>query len=355
MVYYPDNRGVATMVYYPDNRGGVVSQIIKPRSSLKILQNLYIPHTHYGYEPEKMRTVLYRSLKVSKREPRMKHILLLSLSLFTIVIFVMFFFGCSMSVEEANQQPDTVLLPTQSDVAPADDLTGTTCPMTNATQACVCDSAEGVVPGRQVCIVESGWGECQCDAAPETLVSSSTSSGDSTKNKIPASFVWQKTVPSGGSCKAGRYDGGFDGIYIPAITFGFGPIPVFGGVSFQLGESSNGEYFQVEDGHMVGSALVAFLFEGDIVGTLDCASRIFEGRLKNCYYVIPGLPPFSFEGVIRAEYDKFNNAFVNGVWSVTEIDANGNFPDPLAVSPGVQVPFPPPLGGTGTWTNQWIP
>lgn len=282
----------------------------------------------------------------------MKYSLFLTISLFSIAVFTLFFFGCSKSVEVFNGDRDTVVIPTQNDL-PVEDLTGTNCPMTYATQPCLCDSAEGTVPGRQVCTVESGWGECECYAAPETLASE-TSSGESPKNKLPVSFVWQKTVPSGGSCKAGRYDGGFDGIYIPAITFGFGPIPVFGNVTFQLGKSTNGEYFQVEDGHMVGSALVAFPFEGDIVGTLDCASRTFEGKLQNCYYVIPGLPPFAFEGVIRAEYDKINNTFVNGVWSVTEIDATGNFPDPLPVSPGDPVPFPPPLGGTGTWTNQWV-
>jgi len=105
---------------------------------------------------------------------------------------------------------------------------------------------------------------------------------------------------------------------------------------------------------MIGAALVAFAFEGEIIGTLDCESRTFVGELKNCHYVIPGLPPFAFEGIIRAEYDRFNNTFVNGVWSVTEIDGTGNFPDPLPVSPGVPVPFPPPLGGTGTWTNRWV-
>jgi len=223
--------------------------------------------------------------------------------------------------------------------------------MTYKTQPCLCDSGTGEVPGRQVCLDDRSWSECEC----EVLYDESDATGsDSPKNKIPADFIWQRTTPSGGSCKAGRYDGGFDGIYIPAITFGFGPIPVFGNVTFQLEKSSNGEFFVVKDGHMVGAALVAFGFEGDIVGTLDCSSRTFVGELKNCYYVIPGLAPFLFEGVIKAQYDKFNNAFVNGVWSVQEPDATGGFPDPLPVSPGVPVPFPPPLGGTGKWTNKWV-
>lgn len=228
---------------------------------------------------------------------------------------------------------------------------GTRCATTYATQPCLCYFNAAGIPGRQVCLDNGGWGECECQGISD---GGDPSRYDSFRNKIPLDFFWQRTVPVGGSCKAGRYDGGFDGIYIPAITFGFGPIPVFGNVTFQLEKSSTGEFYSVKNGHMIGSALVAFPFEGEIIGTLDCESRAFVGELKNCYYVIPGLPPFAFEGIIEAQYDRFNNTFVNGVWSVTEIDATGNFPDPLPVSSGAPVPFPPPLGGTGTWINQWI-
>ncbi len=240
---------------------------------------------------------------------------------------------------------------------------GAKCPTNNLTQPCSCNHGDANAPGRQVCNTTLGWGSCQCEAAPESNPRGSFQDTGSYRdevdpgtNKGPAHFTWKRTQPSGGSCKPGHYVGGFDGIYIPAITFGFGPVPVFGDVEYELGQSTAGEFFEVKDGHMIGSALVAFPFEGDIEGTLDCANGFFEGALKNCYYIIPGLPAFAFEGIIRAEYDKFNHAFVNGVWSVKEIDAlTGTFPPPLDVHPNTPVPFPPPFGGTGTWSNSWVP
>lgn len=257
-------------------------------------------------------------------------------------------FGCTASMEASdNYYPRDQTFTDDAGGAPQ----GAKCAVHNSTQQCICRTDEGEVYGRQVCYTGTGWTQCECANADDSLTTDPYGTDDLQANKILADFNWQDTIPEGGSCKSGRYDGWFDGIYIPAITFGFGPIPVFGNLSFELERTSNGEFFQVENGHMVGSALVAFAFEGDIRGSLDCGSRVFEGQLKNCYYIIPGLPPFAFEGVIKAEYDKFNNTFVNGVWSVTEIDITGNFPPPLPVTPGVPVPLPPPLGGTGTWTN----
>jgi hypothetical protein len=136
--------------------------------------------------------------------------------------------------------------------------------------------------------------------------------------------------------------------------FGFDTTAVDGSVAFDLGESTNGEFFEVSDGYMTGLALGLYPFEGEIQGRLDCPNLFFDGLLRNCSYIIWGLP-VAFEGVIPAQYDPVNHTFVNGLWSVTEADATGGFPPPAPVNPGDPLPALPQLGGVGTWTATWVP
>ncbi len=227
------------------------------------------------------------------------------------------------------------------------------CPLNNLTQQCTCDKEGELVPGRQVCNPSAGWSACECIEVPSTIVSSTDAgvAADPASNKGPEHFDWSRVVSPGGSCKAGRYEGDFEGEYIPSFSFGFAVSNVSGTVGFDLIETSSGEFLEISGGHMSGVAEDYIPFEGDIVGTVDCATGYTDAYLRNCYYLMVVVPT-SFEGPLLSNYDKINHAFINGVWSVTEPDANGVYPTPLSVSPGD--PLPPLsilqiFGGVGSW------
>lgn len=228
------------------------------------------------------------------------------------------------------------------------------CLIDKATGPCECDDNGEPVPGRRTCSIATGWGPCECADVPSTLISNPGSIADPAANRRPESFEWMRTLPLGGTCESGHYEGSFDGMYNPAISFGFSTSAVDGSLVFDLGESTNGEFFEVSNGYMTGLALDLYPFEGEIQGTLDCTNLFFDGYLRNCNYIIWGLTQY-FEGVIRARYDAVNHVFVSGVWSVTEIDLNGAFPPPQPINPGDPLPPLPLLGGVGTWSTTWVP
>ncbi len=236
---------------------------------------------------------------------------------------------------------------------------GALCPADNATRACTCLKDGETLAGRQVCSLALGWAQCECAEAPETILPSTIAQGsgggaiDPAANKALADFEWERFVPTGGTCEPGRYDGVFDGFYQSGGSFV--GIPVMGNVSFELGESTTGEFFEVSGGTMDGLALFVYAFTGEIVGSLDCTTGVFEGFMQNCSYTSPGGGPTEFEGPLRANYDPFNHAFVNGVWGVTERDETGAFYPPPDVQPGALLPPLPTKGGVGNWSAALVP
>jgi hypothetical protein len=151
-------------------------------------------------------------------------------------------------------------------------------------------------------------------------------------------FVWPDTTPTAGSCKAGEYTGTFEGIYLSPASGPFPvPVPVFGNVMHRLEEAATGEFFEIKDGRVEGTAEVLVLlqvpFEADFVGELDCAtSQLRNAYLRNGRYTVD-TTTYEFEGPVEALYDRLANQFINGTWSVQE------------PTPG--------YGGDGTWTSRW--
>jgi hypothetical protein len=234
------------------------------------------------------------------------------------------------------------------------------CPLDNLTQSCTCDKDGTPVSGRKTCYVLTGWSTCECAEIPSTITvdnSDASIAADPANNKGPEEFEWQRTVPQGGTCKAGHYEGEFEGKYIPSLLLGFAKSNVDGNLSFDLTQTSNGEFFEISGGRIEGLANDQYPFQGDIVGTLDCSTGIVDAYLKNCSYSLYGITGY-FEGPFKANYDRFNYACVNGVWSVTEPDANGNYPTPLDVNPGDPLPSLDAnsiLGGVGSWKATFMP
>ena len=223
---------------------------------------------------------------------------------------------------------------------------GSSCPLTNYTQECECEM--NMLPGRQVCL-ESGWGDCECltatqaaiqmQQAIEMEVQAQLFATDPPANRSDNRFEWERTVPIGGSCEAGHYEGDFEGIYNAPLAFN-APIPVASvpntaGLVFDLAKEGDGEVFNVSGGQMKGTANGVFPFEADIEGSLDCSSLRFEALILNGKYNAFGLDYF-FEGTLVADYDRLTHSMINGIWDVMEPANVGS-------------------GGSGTWTVTWIP
>ncbi len=240
----------------------------------------------------------------------------------------------------------------------------TACAVPNSTRMCSCDRNGEPVSGRQTCLAGTGWTACECaellaeDADGGTSIHTGPEI-DPLQNKIMKSFDWYHAMSGIGSCEAGHYEGAFAGDYNPALVVVFsagfsGSMPVSGNVSHDIMEDETGEYFEVRDGVFEGMAMAMFPFQGEFYGKLDCTTVTFEGGLRNCFYIAFGLQ-FAFEGLARSRYDKNTHSFIDGVWSVTELDANGVHPPPPEAYPGQPLPPPPQLGGIGTWETTWVP
>jgi hypothetical protein len=278
------------------------------------------------------------------------------------IIIVVVSFGCQKSqINEttSNRVGDSgVEVPVVGDAQTAP--LGTLCPLNNQTRSCTCDKDGTPVRGRQTCDLLTGWSACECSAVPSTIIvdnADASIAADPANNKGHEDFEWNRTVPQGGLCKAGHYEGEFEGKYIPSLLLGFAKSDVAGSLSFDLTQTSNGEFFEISGGHMEGLANDQYPFTGDIEGTLDCTTGLVDAYLKNCSYLLYLVTGY-FEGPFKANYDKFNYACVNGVWSVTEPDTNGDYPTPLDVNPGDPLPSldaNPILGGVGNWKATYTP
>jgi len=155
------------------------------------------------------------------------------------------------------------------------------------------------------------------------------------------------------------------------MTFSPIGIPVLGNVEFDLREVGNGEYFEIENGAMVGAALVVFPFKGDLKGTFKCEGDQPQMNigLKNGIYNAIGTN-YYFDGRAVGLYDKLNAVFVKGEWAVTEpedytvVVRNADGTADLSKAVYAQLPdlvpgtlpllFPFVEGGTGEWNAFWV-
>jgi len=88
-------------------------------------------------------------------------------------------------------------------------------------------------------------------------------------------------------------------------------------------QSQNGEFLEVREGLLDGTANLFFTFRADISGRLDCKTQKFDGKLENGVYsgflVING----TFQGPLSSDYDRATSQFSNGVWSLVVDMGNG--------------------------------
>src|SRR5207247_2345531 len=99
----------------------------------------------------------------------------------------------------------------------------------------------------------------------------------------------------------------------------------------------NGEFLTVSGGTLTGAAVLLITFTANVVGTLDCATGVFDGGLTNGVYGFPGLPAGQFQGPMHATYSASGPALINGTW---ELQQQGGGSQGSCI---------------GTWTATWRP
>jgi hypothetical protein len=167
--------------------------------------------------------------------------------------------------------------------------------------------------------------------------SSGGSGGTSTPPVRDASpdvgFDWPEGDASKNPCKPGVYQGNFACTYSPGDA-GMGLFPVAGPISLKLVQSQQGEFLEVREGLLDGTANLFFVFRANISGKLDCRTSRFDGKLENGTYsgflIING----TFQGPLSSDYDRIASQFSNGVWSLAVDMGNG--------------------GCNGTWTAAYM-
>lgn len=196
------------------------------------------------------------------------------------------------------------------------------CPA-NPTESCPC--TDGTF-GSRTC--SSGvWTSCYCSTSP--------------------------SVTTLGACKAGHYEGDFEGSYRSGFILGAG-IPVYAldislgpALKFTLEEKVGGDpefpSYVISDGVIQGTADFVFPFNAKLTGTLDCRTKTLTGEMDGGYsIVLPiGINEGKFIGPVTGNYDSSNHSFTSGTWTLHEEDALG-----ISVL-GM-------TGGEGIWKAKWV-
>jgi hypothetical protein len=196
------------------------------------------------------------------------------------------------------------------------------------------------------------------------------------------------------ACKAGRYEGTFDGSYTSSLTILGFPLSVSGNVDLTLNQEGGdaqvctvgGEFtscsnvFTLENGTITGvankagtigdAAVGGFPYFCVMTGTLDCSKkRLVGGWIQCTYCAFDNLTEGGtqcdganvgghFAGPLTANYDPNSHTFVNGTWNGAEALAGndgaapgpegGTINDYLSLDGG-GYGFLGKFGGNGTW------
>jgi len=162
---------------------------------------------------------------------------------------------------------------------------------------------------------QPGTGGTGAGATPGSGGTGATGGGGASKDAgDDVTFDWPESVPGRGECKPGTYQGTFQCTYTDPM--GGNPIPANGPITLKLVQSQNGEFLEVQDGLLDGTANVFFTFRANISGKLDCKTASFSGSLINGIYSGFLIVNGTFQGPLSSQYDLLKYAFVGGTWQL---------------------------------------
>jgi hypothetical protein len=200
------------------------------------------------------------------------------------------------------------------------------CAASASSETCDCNNGGVVSQGTRSCY-QGTWTTCSCQAAPP--------------------------VVNSGDCKAGHYEGDFEGWYrsgfilglaIPvyALDISFGPALKFT-LEEQVGGDAEFPVYKIADGEINGTADFVFPFKAALTGTLDCRTKTLTGEMDGGYSIVlpVGINEGKFIGPVTGQYNATDHSFSGGTWTLHEEDALG-----ISVL-GM-------TGGEGTWKAKWV-
>jgi hypothetical protein len=208
-------------------------------------------------------------------------------------------------------------------------------------QLCACPGDAGAPEGQQFCF-QNAWLDCNCFGGGDTM---------------PVSVA--------GACKAGRYEGTFEGFYNSSYTFIGFPIPVTAlsatsapGLAFTLNSTGMAAVtdpnsgadvvttgnLNISNGYVKGTADGLFPFNAKLIGSLNCDTKKLTATMIGgyCLGVCAGLGinEAQFQGPVVGYYDSASSSFKMGTWDLIEqppkMGALGKF------------------GGQGSWSAKWV-
>jgi len=136
----------------------------------------------------------------------------------------------------------------------------------------------------------------------------SSSSDAGTRYDPDVTFGWPEADPTL-VCRSGTYTGQFNCQMSPGGPFPTGP---YGGpVTFQLRQSANGEFLEIEDGTLRGTvAGLVVEFVSELVGKLDCKTNQFQAQVVNGTFF-----GGTFAGMLAGKLDRSTQT-VTGTWNM---------------------------------------
>jgi hypothetical protein len=105
-------------------------------------------------------------------------------------------------------------------------------------------------------------------------------------------FTWTETLPGAGTCKAGRYVGGFECTMEGLNGF---PVSISGEIVFTLTGSPEEQTLLVEDGSISG-----YYFSAPLSGSLSCTGDSFSGLSEG---TVVSLGPWMFVASLEGVFD----------------------------------------------------
>jgi hypothetical protein len=131
-------------------------------------------------------------------------------------------------------------------------------------------------------------------------------------------FEWPETAATGDPCLPGTYVGEFTCDY---VIIGLIPGRVTGPVSFTLEPSMDGEFLEVRDGQLDGTAAeYNVAFESLLAGQLDCETNSFSAAAQDGSYTDGFLLVGTFLGTLDGRLDRPTQT-LTGTWSLTTPEA----------------------------------
>jgi hypothetical protein len=145
-----------------------------------------------------------------------------------------------------------------------------------------------------------------------------------------AQFDWPETVPGQAKCQAGTYVGTFGcSLFVdPTMPAPAGTPPDFSGpITLEFKKSADGEFLELANAKLDGSANDTLGFMTDLAGKLDCNTLEFTATATNGVYGLGSpilFPAGDVSGMVLGMLD-LQTGQLSGTWSFYSMDAGTDF------------------------------